>query len=72
MKKVLLEILQNSPDNTFFIEHLVAPSVFFQSILLVLTKFSFWQDNWGTSLSFYDSSRVPVFKTTVWLQIQST
>ena len=72
MKKVLLEILQNSPGNTFFIEHLVAASVFFQSILLVLTKFSFWQENWGTNLSFYDSSRVPVFKTTLWLQVQST
>ena len=25
----------------------------------------------GTSLSFYDSGRVPVFKTTGWLQVQS-
>ena len=47
MKKVLLEISQNSPDKTFFIEHLVAASVLFQSILLVLTKFSFWQENWA-------------------------
>ena len=67
MKKVLLESLQNSPDNTFFIEHLVAASVFFQSILLVLTKFSFWQENWALARGW-----IPVFKTTGWLQVQST
>ena len=60
MKKVLLEILQNSAENTLCLSFLfnkvagdlfhktplVAASVFFQSILLVLTKISFWQENW--------------------------
>ena len=57
---MLLEILQNSPQNTydrvsfliklqaFFIKTpLVAASVFFQSILLALTNFSFWQETWA-------------------------
>ena len=56
MKK-MLENLQNSTENTlcqsllnkvaglFHRTPLVAASVFFQSILLVLTKF--WQENWA-------------------------
>ena len=59
MKKVLLENLQNSTENTlcqsllnkvsglFHRTPLVAASVFFHSILLVLKKFSFWQENWA-------------------------
>ena len=51
-EKGVIKILQNSPENTcarasFLIKLLVAASVFFQSILLVLTKFSCWQENWA-------------------------
>ena len=85
MKKLLLEILQNSPENTlcqsllfnkvaglFHRTPLVAASVFFQSILLVLTKFSFWQENWA--LAYHSMKEVGFLcsKTTEWLQVQST
>ena len=83
MKKLLLEILQNSPENTlcqsllfnkvagvFHRTPLVAASVFFQSILL--NKIFILARKLGTSLSFYERGRVPVFKTTGSLQVQST
>ena len=55
---VCQSLLFNKVAGFFHRTPLVAASVLFQSILLVLTKFSFWQENWGTNLSFYDSSRV--------------
>ena len=40
-------LLFNKVAGLFHRTPLVAASVFFQSFLLVLTKFSFWQENWA-------------------------
>ena len=40
-------LLFNKVAGLFHRTPLVTASVFFQSILLVLTKFLFWQENWA-------------------------
>ena len=76
MTKVLLEILQNSPENTLCVRvsFLIKLQAFFHRTPLVALPEYFASINknfilarkLGTSLSFsmIDSGRVPVFKTT--------
>ena len=51
-KHLCQSLLFNKVAGVFHRTPLVAASVFFQSILLVLTKFSSWQENWSLA---YDS-----------------
>ena len=44
---VCQSLLFNKVAGLFDRTPLVTASVFFQSILLVLTKYSFWQENWA-------------------------
>ena len=84
MKKVLLEILQNSPENTLCQSLLFNKAAghfhrtpggcfcIFPEYFASINKIFILARKLGTSLSFYERGRVPVFKTTGWLQVQST